>query len=586
MLRIGPANTARSMVFLASVLVAVATNAIEAASEVTSDRAANPASPPEISRGNVASLQHAFSFRTGLGVGSGPPQVAGGRLLVLSRFPHTLMALEVADEGPRIAWTYRPASDASAAGKACCAGDIPGPVAQAGRLVLNTVDGRTVVLDAETGHVVWEAKTIDGRSGETLASSPLVTPQAIVVGNAGDDFGVRGRITALDPATGRTIWTRTSTGPDSEVGIGSAFSPHYAGERGRELGVRTWPPGGWERGGGAVSGPLLYDPEAALIFHGTGRAAPLNPDQRPGENKWTSGLFARDAASGNVRWFYQLAPHDLWGYGGTGPLLLADRDWQGRPRKLLIHVGLNGYVYVLDRVTGAVLSAEPFVPVNASRGIDLATGALIANDEKATRVAAMARDVCPAWTGAVAPDGATLSQETGIVYIAASHLCMDIEARPANFIAGTPFVGANVRAKPAPGAGLGALVAWSIDGAGPLWSVRERFPLVGAPLSLPGGLVLYGTLDGVLKAVDARDGSLVWQHKLSALAVSGPILFRRPDGKPYVTVLAGGAGMLGVGLGSEVDSRDSTAGRGLANVLRGLPQAEESGGTLHLFALP
>jgi PQQ-dependent dehydrogenase (methanol/ethanol family) len=423
-------------------------------------------------------------------------------------------------------------------------------------------------------------------SGETLASSPVLAGDAILVGNAGDDFGVRGWLKALEPDTGRTLWTRYSTGPDEDVGIGAAFRPFYGRTGTSQDGVRTWPPHGWERGAGSVSGPILHDPGLGLVFHGTGRPAPLNPDQRPGENRWTAGLFARDAATGEARWFYGLAPHDLHGVSGTGPLFTADRRWKGQDRKLLIHAGLNGYVFVLDRMTGEVLSAEPFVPVNATRGVDLATGTMLANDEKRTRVGATSRDVCPSWTGATGPQGAALSPETGTLFIAARRLCMDIEIRPANAIAQTPYLGANVRVKGSPDGPLGVLVAWRIDESRPAWTVPEPWPLVGGPLSLPGGSVLYGTLDGYLKAVDARDGAPLWQYKLSSGIVSAPVLVRGSDGTDYVTVVAGRGGAVGPNAGLEVDLRDATAGRGFGNLLRGLPPAEDPNGTLYVFALP
>lgn len=538
---------------------------------------------PEQARG----LRLVSTFRTGSpDAHLASPRLAGDRLLVLTPFPHKLLAFKPGATGWRPDWRFVPETDRMAEGAACCGLGIPAPAVAGDRIYLNTVDGRTIAFEAETGRQVWATRSADRAKGETLASSPVLAADTILVGNAGDDFGARGWLKALDRETGRILWTRYSTGPDEDVGIGAAFAPSY-GPKGRsEGGVRTWPPRGWERGGGSVSGPILHDAGLGLLFHGTGRPAPLNPDQRPGDNKWTSGLFARDAVTGEARWFYGLAPHDPHGFGGTGPLFLADRPWKGRDRKLLIHAGLNGYVYVLDRLTGEVLSAEPFVPVNATRGIDLATGTPLANDEKRTRLGSMTRDVCPSWTGATSPEGASFSAETGRLFISAARLCMDVEIRPANYIAGTPYLGANVRVKGPPEGSLGALIAWQVDEGRPAWSIPEPWPLVGGPLSLPGGSVLYGTLDGYLKAVDARDGAPLWQHKLSSGIVSAPALVRGPDGVDYVAVVAGRGGAVGPSAGLEVDVRDATSGRGFGNLLRGLPPAEDAGGTLYVFALP
>ncbi|WP_423276021.1 PQQ-binding-like beta-propeller repeat protein [Enterovirga sp. CN4-39] len=543
-----------------------------------------PAREPEE---QVRALRLVSTFKTGNpGAHLASPRLAGDRLLLLTPFPHKLLTFRLGSGGWQPDWHFEPEADRMAEGTACCGLGIPGPALSADRIYLNTVDGRTIALDAGTGHPVWAVRTAGGGNGETLASSPVVAGDKILVGNSGDDYGARGWLRALDASTGRTLWTRYSTGPDEDVGIGADFAPAYGPKGKAEAGVRSWPPGAWERGGGSVSGPILHDPGLGLIFHGTGRPAPLNPDQRPGDNRWTSGLFARDDRTGAARWFYGLSSHDLHGVSGTGPLFMADRRWKGQDRKLLIHAGLNGYVYVLDRLTGEVLSAQPFVPVDASRGVELKTGTLLANDDKRTRLGSRSRDVCPSLTGATSSEGASLSSDGQTLFIASSRLCMDIEIRPANYVAGTPYLGANIRVKGSREGGRGALVAWRLDKAKPAWTVAEQWPLLGAPLPIPGGSVLYGTLDGYLKLVDERDGSPLWQQKLSSGIISAPVLLRGPDGGDYVAVVAGRGGSVGPNAGLEVDVRDATAGRGFGNLLRGLPPPEDASGALYLFALP
>ena len=149
-----------------------------------------------------------------------------------------------------------------------------------------------------------------------------------------------------------------------------------------------------------MSGPIVADSEGATIYHGAGHAAPWNPDQRLGDNRWTSSLFARDVKTGAVRWVDQLARHDDFALGSTGALLPVDRDWHGATRKLLIHPDRNGYLYVIDRTTGAVLSADAFTTVNETSGVDLTTGATIPIESRKARLAATTRDICPAWPGA------------------------------------------------------------------------------------------------------------------------------------------------------------------------------------------
>jgi glucose dehydrogenase len=181
-----------------------------------------------------------------------------------------------------------------------------------------------------------------------------------MVGNSGGEFGVRGWITALNAEDGSLVWRAYNTGPDKDVLIGERFEPFYAQDRGQDLGVASWPPDGWRIGGGTVWGWLTYDPEAQLLYYGTGNPGPWNPEQRPGDNKWTSGIFARDPETGEAVWFYQWSPHDLHDYDGINESILIDLTWEGEPRRTLVHPERNGYVYLMDRLTGEVLYAKPF----------------------------------------------------------------------------------------------------------------------------------------------------------------------------------------------------------------------------------
>lgn len=541
----------------------------------------------EINPVNVNGLKLAFSFRTNSRGGhAGSPQISGNTLVLLTPFPHTLYALDL-DPGAarRTRWSYQPKADGTAEGLASRGAINAGPVVANGRVYLTTLDGHTTALDVETGRVLWDTTVASISSGETLTGSPAVTDGRVFVGNTGDDYGARGWIAALDADTGREIWRRYSTGTDADVGIGPDFHPRYPDGRGQNLGVRTWSPSSWQQGGGEVSGPILYDPGLNLLFHGTGHPAPWNPEQRPGDNKWTSGLFARDPDTGAARWFDAIDPHDLFALGATGSNLLVDREQNGVPRKLLIHSDGNGYLYVLDRASGEILSAEPFAPVNSTTGVDLATGAPKRDDAKATRFNVMARDVCPASTGAIG--GATAySPATRLVYLPVSRLCMDVEARNTTFIAGTPFTGANVRVKGPPEGTRGGLVAWDIDAKRPAWSIPEPFPLGGGALATAGGLVLYGTLDGRFRAVDARTGEALWEYRATSGIIGDPTAFRGPDGREYVAVLAGLGGKLGRVAKDGIDMRDATAAGGLANILRDLPKPADESGTLYVFRLP
>ncbi|WP_448204544.1 hypothetical protein [Azospirillum sp. sgz302134] len=171
----------------------------------------------------------------------------------------------------------------------------------------------------------------------------------------------------MDANTGKIVWRAYNTGPDKDVLIGADYQPFYDKEKGKDLGVSTWPPNAWEIGGGTVWGWISYDPELDLIYHGTGNPGPWNPEQRPGDNKWTGGIFARNPDTGQARWFYRAVPHDLYDYDGINEIILVDLPWQGQTRKALIRPERNGYLYVIDRTSGEVLAAAPISRSTAPR---------------------------------------------------------------------------------------------------------------------------------------------------------------------------------------------------------------------------
>jgi glucose dehydrogenase len=264
--------------------------------------------------------------------------------------------------------------------------------------------------------------------------------------------------------------------------------------------------------------------------------------------------------------------------------------WQGRDRSLVIHPDANGQVYVLDRGTGAILSVAPFVQANATRGVDISTDTLRRNVAMDVSPNAVTRDICPAWPGATGADGtslgaAALSPQTNLLYIPASRLCMDMEPRDTSYMSGTPFIGANLRMKAAPGISRGALIAWDVSGAKPAWTVAEDFPVEGGVLTTDGGLVFYGTLGGEFKAIDARNGHVLWQFHASSGIVGQPMTFRLPDGHQYVAITAGTGGPAGRVAEKGIDVRDATAAHGYANALRDLKQPADASGTLYVFSL-
>jgi PQQ-dependent dehydrogenase (methanol/ethanol family) len=323
-----------------------------------------------------------------------------------------------------------------------------------------------------------------------------------------------------------------------------------------------------------------------LIYYGTANPGPWNASQRPGDNRWTAGIFARNPDNGQAKWFYQMNPHDLFDYDGVNENVLIDIDAGGKPRKVLAHPDRNGYLYVIDRATGEVLSANAFVHVNTIDKVDLASGRPHYVEEKKPVLNQVVRDICPHAGGGKDWQPSAYSPATHLLFIPHQNLCQDEEAVPANYIAGTPYVGANVKMHAGPGGNRGVFTAWDVAAGHSVWEIKENFPVWSGALATAGGLAFYGTMDGWFKAVDARTGRLLWQFKAGSGIIGQPISYRAPDGKQYIAVLAGVGGWAGGVVSGDLDTRDASAGNGWGNVMGDLPKYTQKGGTLYVFSLP
>lgn len=541
----------------------------------------------EIRQTNVGRLGLAFSFDTGLKHGQeSATLVVDSTMYFVTPFPNTVYALDLTKHGAPAKWKFDPQPDPESLGKACCDSVNRGPAYGDGKIVFNTLDGQTIALNAQSGQEVWRAKLGNVRIGETITMAPLIARDKVLVGNSGGEFGVRGWLVALNLKDGTQAWKAWSTGPDKDVLIGPDFHPFYAMDRGKDLGVKTWNGDQWKKGGGNVWGWVSYDPTSNLVYYGTGNPGAWNPDVRPGDNKWSSGVFARDLDSGQARWFYQWSPHDLYDHDGINENILVNRDWQGKPRKLLLHPGRNGYMYVLDRSTGEVLAADPFVYINSSKGVDLKTGRLIPNPDKRTQTGKTIYDICPTASGAKDWEPSAYSPRTGLIYIPHANLCMDEQGVMVSYIPGTPYVGANVRTKQGRGGYRGVMTAWDVAARKPRWEVREDLPVWSGALVTAGDVVFYGTLDGWFKALDARSGKLLWRYKLVSGIIGQPVAYKGPDGHEYVSILAGVGGWIGAVVANQLDpNADETAANGMGHAMKDLSQKTGAGGRLYVFRL-
>ena len=541
----------------------------------------------QVTTANASQLKLAWSFETRVHRGQeAAPLVVGSTMYVVTPYPNILYALDLTRPGAPVKWKYEPRPAPAAQGVACCDVVNRGASYADGRIFYNTLDNHAVAVDAASGKEIWRTGLGDINNGETITMAPLVVKGKVLVGNSGGELGIRGWLTALDAATGRIAWRAYHTGPDSLVLIGPRFKPFYKTDQGQDLGVKTWPPDKWKQGGAGAWGWISYDPTLDLIFYGTANPGPWNPELRPGDTKWSSTTFARDPDTGEAVWAYQVTPHDLHDYDGINESILLDLPWQGRTRRVLVRPERNGYVYVQDRATGEVLAADAFGAVNSTLGIDLQTGRPTTNPAKEPALGRVVREICPASPGTKDWQPSAFSPRTGLIYIPHQNLCMDVESVEANYIAGTPYVGMNVKMYAGPRGHRGEFDAWDPIARRKLWSIRENFPVWSGALVTAGDVAFYGTMDGWFKAVDARSGKRLWQSKVSSGIIGQPVTYRGPDGKQYVAVLSGVGGWSGVTVSPGVDTRDSSAGLGFANAMRDLPNASPKGGTLYVFALP
>jgi PQQ-dependent dehydrogenase (methanol/ethanol family) len=541
----------------------------------------------EIKADNVDKLKVAFTFSMGVDRGQeAAPIVSGGTMYLVGPYPNVLYALDLTKPGAPLKWKYEPKPAQAAQGVACCDVVNRGAMLWEGKVIYNTLDGYTVAVDANSGKEIWKTKLGDINVGETITMAPLIVKGKVLVGDSGGEFGVRGWIAALDAGSGKLAWKAYHTGPDSEVLIGADFKPFYDSDKGKDLGISTWPPDAWKIGGGTVWGWIAYDPDLNLIYYGTGNPGPWNAEQRPGDNKWAAGIFARNPDTGQARWFYQTAPHDLFDYDSINEIVLLDVPVNGTTRKVLARPERNGYLYLIDRASGEVLSADAFFPVNSSHGVDLKTGRLNYAPDKQPQVGKTIRNICPTASGAKDWNPSSFSPRTGLLYIPRQNLCMDWEAAEVNYISGTPYVGADVRMFAGPGGYRGDLVAWDPVARKQVWESQEDLPLWSGTLATAGDLVFYGTMDGWFKAVDAHDGKLKWQFQTGSGIIGQPVSYRGPDGHQYVAILSGVGGWAGAVVVANLDTRDKTAAKGMVNAVQDLKHRTQPGGTLYVFALP
>jgi len=540
----------------------------------------------QITAANATSLHPVWTFSTGVLAGhEGQPLVVGDTMYVVTPWPNVLYAFDLTKEGYPLRWKYRPDVSANAIGVSCCDTVNRGAVYADGKIVYNLLDGHTVAVDARTGQELWNTPIADVRNGETVTMAPLVVKDRVIVGASGGEFGIYGWTKGLDLKTGSVVWTGHNIGPDADMlAKPGDFKPPY--DTGADLGAHTWPGETWRTGGAPVWGWVSYDPDLDLVYYGTGNAGPYNAEQRAGDNKWTASVLARHPADGTLVWAYQFTPHDSWDFDAAGAMVLADLTVAGKPIKALVHFDKNGFAYTLDRATGKLLLAEPFVTVNWASSIDMKTGRPVINPAKQTGASkGTVKDICPCLEGGVSPASPpAYSPRTHLFYTSTNNLCMDYGVTRASFLKGTPFMGINSPYSVGPGGYRGTFMAWDAATGKKVWENKEEFPNWSGALVTAGDVAFYGTLDGWFKSVDARTGKVLSKFKVGSGVVGNPMTYRGPDGKQYVAVYAGIGGDWLL-LAGDVHSDDPTDVRAPADYVKDLGRHTSQGGMIWIFGL-
>ncbi|NDP59909.1 MAG: methanol/ethanol family PQQ-dependent dehydrogenase [Oxalobacteraceae bacterium] len=545
----------------------------------------------QITSANVKDLQVAWTFSTGVLRGhEGGPLVVGDTMYVHSPFPNKVYAINLEDQSMR--WKYEPRQDPGVIPVMCCDTVNRGVAYGDGKIILQQADTTLVALDMKTGKEVWKTKVGNPKVGESNTNAPHIFKNMVITGISGGEFGVRGRLTAHDLKTGKELWKAYSVGPDADMLMDPAKTMTWTNGKmapvGKDSSLKTWSGDQWKIGGGTTWGWYSYDAATNLLYYGTGNPSTWNPSQRPGDNKWSMTIFARDLDTGKAKWVYQMTPHDEWDYDGVNEMILADIKVAGKPRKTLVHLDRNGFGYTLDRVTGELLVAEKFDPkVNWATHIDMKTGRPAVVDKYSTSLGGEdvnIKGICPAALGSKDQQPAAFSPKTGLFYVPTNHVCMDYEPYKVDFTAGQPYVGATVSMFPAPNShgGMGNFIAWDAGTGKIVWSKPEKFSVWSGALATAGDVNFYGTLEGFIKAVD-NNGKELWKFKTPS-GIVGNVNTWEYKGKQYIGVLSGIGGWAGIGMAAGLTKPNE--GLGAVGGYKELSNFTELGGVLTVFAIP
>lgn len=513
----------------------------------------------QINTENVKDLQVAFIFPLSVvEAHEGTPIMVDGTLYVTTPLgPEKVFALD--GKTGKMKWERDFEIPGDVQRFACCGIVNRGASYADGKLFIGRLDGKLTALDAATGETIWEVDAVDYKQGSVITSPPLIVGDKVITGFGGGEYGARGRLQAFSVSDGSRVW-ETHMIPEDVAD--------------------TWKGDSWKTGGAAPWFTGSYDPDANLIYYGTSNPSPWaagvrGPDKSDfGEmrNLYSASTLALNPDNGEIQWFYQTTPYDAWDYDGTNEKMIADLEIDGEMRQIIMQADRNGFFYVNDRRTGELISAEPFVPVNWASGIDLETGLPIENEDKRPTVENKAEDVYPSFLGGKNWEPMSYNPNTGLVYIPANDLTMDMEATAdIEYNRGFFYLGAEWEMVTGPTGSPGHLLAWDPVKQEEAWRVPQKFPINGGTMTTAGNLVFFGNLEGDFGAYHAETGDELWSFSTGSGINSGPMSYSI-DGEQYVAVTVGRPTVIPGFVGGDMGKK--------------MVEATPAGGSLVVFKLP
>lgn len=541
----------------------------------------------QINTSNAKDLQPAWTMSTGVLRGhEGQPLVIGNMMYFQTPYPTNVYAVDLSDADHKVVWQFTPPAEPNAPAVACCDVVNRGVSYYDGKIYSVTLGGTVYALNAKTGAVEWKYQNADDKLGQTVTAAPQVFDGVLMVGVSGGEFGVRGYITALNAKTGKEMWRGYSEGPDKDLLMNPTKSINGATQEpvGADSSLKTWKGDEWKVGGGTTWGWYSYDPKLDTLYYGSGNPGTWNPSQRPGLNRWSMTIWARNLQTGEVKWVYQMTPHDAWDFDGVNEMVLTTSKVDGKDIPTLTHFDRNGFSFVLNREDGKLVAIHKYDPsVNWASGYDMKTGMPIKDPKYETHAGVNVKGICPAAQGDKDEQPVSYDPQTGLFYAPLNHLCMSYQAFKVKYLAGFPFVGAILNMTPGPGGYRGRFIAYDAVTGKTVWQIHDEFQDWSGALTTAGGLGFYGTLKGDFRAVDLKTGKILYSFHCPSGIIGNPITYSH-DGHQYVAVLTGVGGWAAIGMTNNLHK--ATAGLGAVGLNASLNQYTQLGGTLMVFALP